>query len=155
MSLARPSYFVHLQLPLRRGWSSPFLTVAVLQNGIHWLQLSLQHRNSHKLIPNFWILSWASICKWLLDLLTGRPHSVSIGQSNLSTCTLNTNAPEDCVLKATLCSLCTSANKYSLIFKSAGDTVNNSNEPKYRKEIKNLVPWFQDTNLAPNMSKMK
>uniref|UniRef100_A0A9J8A6D7 Reverse transcriptase domain-containing protein n=1 Tax=Cyprinus carpio carpio TaxID=630221 RepID=A0A9J8A6D7_CYPCA len=39
-----------------------------------------------------------SLCNWLLDFLTGRPQAVRVGSNTSSTITLNTGAPQGCVL---------------------------------------------------------
>ncbi|KAK3548153.1 hypothetical protein QTP70_004854 [Hemibagrus guttatus] len=48
-----------------------------------------------------------SLCKWILDFLTGRPQSVWIGNSTSSTTTLNTGAPQGCMLSPLLFTLLT------------------------------------------------
>ncbi|KAI3373201.1 hypothetical protein L3Q82_006516 [Scortum barcoo] len=39
-----------------------------------------------------------SLCNWLLDFLTGRPQAVQVGRNTSSITTLNTGAPQGCVL---------------------------------------------------------
>ncbi|KAK3537683.1 hypothetical protein QTP70_017914 [Hemibagrus guttatus] len=48
-----------------------------------------------------------SLCNWILDFLTGRPQSVLIGNSTSSATTLNTGAPQGCVLSPLLFTLLT------------------------------------------------
>ncbi|KAK3575670.1 hypothetical protein QTP86_031626 [Hemibagrus guttatus] len=48
-----------------------------------------------------------SLCKWILDFLTGRPQSVQIGNSFSSTTTQSTGAPQGCVLSPLLFTLLT------------------------------------------------
>ncbi len=43
-----------------------------------------------------------SLCNWLLDFLTGRPQAVRVGSNTSSTITLNTGAPQGCVLSPLL-----------------------------------------------------
>ncbi|KAK3537182.1 hypothetical protein QTP70_002640 [Hemibagrus guttatus] len=46
-----------------------------------------------------------SLCNWILDFLTGRPQSVRIRNSTSSATTLNTGAPQGCVLSPLLFTL--------------------------------------------------
>ena len=48
-----------------------------------------------------------AICDWNLSFLTGRPQAVHIGNATSSTLTLNTGAPQGCVLSPLLYSLFT------------------------------------------------
>ncbi|KAK3526716.1 hypothetical protein QTP70_032064, partial [Hemibagrus guttatus] len=48
-----------------------------------------------------------SLCNWILDFLNGRPQSVQIGNSTSSTTTLNTGAPQGCLLSPLLFTLLT------------------------------------------------
>ncbi len=48
-----------------------------------------------------------SLCNWLLDFLTGRPQAVRVGINTSSTITLNTGAPQGCVLSPLLFTLLT------------------------------------------------
>ncbi len=48
-----------------------------------------------------------SLCNWLLDFLTGRPQAVRVGSNTSSTITLNTGAPQGCVLSPLLFTLLT------------------------------------------------
>ncbi len=47
-----------------------------------------------------------SLCNWILDFLTGRPQSVSVGHNTSSTTTLSTGAPRGCVCSARCSSRC-------------------------------------------------
>ncbi|KAK3517241.1 hypothetical protein QTP70_001428, partial [Hemibagrus guttatus] len=60
-----------------------------------------------------------SLCNWILDFLNGRPQSVRIGNSTSSTTTLNTGAPQGCVLSPLLFTLLT----HDHIIKFADDTI--------------------------------
>ncbi|KAK3534925.1 hypothetical protein QTP70_002009 [Hemibagrus guttatus] len=68
-----------------------------------------------------------SLCNWILDFLTGRPQSVRIRNSTSSTTTLNTGAPQGCVLSALLFTLmthdCAAMHSSNHIIKFADDTV--------------------------------
>ena len=46
-----------------------------------------------------------SLCNWILDLLTGRPQVVRVGNNTSTTLTLNTGAPQGFVLSPLLYSL--------------------------------------------------
>ncbi|KAK3559291.1 hypothetical protein QTP86_010733 [Hemibagrus guttatus] len=55
------------------------------------------------LIENLSLLDLnTSLCNWILDILTGRPQSVQIRNSTSNTTTLNTGAPQGCVLSPLL-----------------------------------------------------
>ncbi len=67
-----------------------------------------------------------SLCNWLLDFLTGRPQAVRVGSNTSSTITLNTGAPQGCVLSPLLFTLlihdCTPSHKSNLFIRFADDT---------------------------------
>ncbi|KAK3553519.1 hypothetical protein QTP70_004199 [Hemibagrus guttatus] len=67
-----------------------------------------------------------SLCNWILDFLTGRPQSVWIGNSTSSATTLNTGAPQGCVLSPLLFTLlthdCAAMHSSNHIIKFADDT---------------------------------
>lgn len=48
-----------------------------------------------------------TLCNWLLDFLTGRPQAVRVGKNTSSTITMNTGAPQGCVLSHLLFTLLT------------------------------------------------
>ena len=48
-----------------------------------------------------------ALCDWILRFLKGRPQAVRIGNATSSTLTLNTGAPQGCVLSPLLYSLFT------------------------------------------------
>jgi hypothetical protein len=39
-----------------------------------------------------------SLCNWILDFLMGRPQVVRVGNNTSATLTINTGAPQGCVL---------------------------------------------------------
>ncbi|KAK3510480.1 hypothetical protein QTP70_009162 [Hemibagrus guttatus] len=67
-----------------------------------------------------------SLCNWILDFLTGRPQSVRIGNSTSSATTMNTGAPQGCVLSPLLFTLlthdCAAMHSSNHIIKFANDT---------------------------------
>ncbi len=97
-----------------------------------------------------------SLCNWLLDFLTGRPQAVRVGSNTSSTITLNTGAPQGCVLSPLLFTLlthnCTPSNNSNLFIKFADDTtvvglISNRDETNYRSEVCRLAGWCSDNNL--------
>ncbi len=105
-----------------------------------------------------------SLCNWLLDFLTGRPQAVRIGSNTSSTITLNTGAPQGCVLSPLLFTLlthdCTPSHNSNLFIKFADDTtvvglISNRDETNYRSEVSRLAGWCSDNNLSLNVEKTK
>ncbi|KAK3514879.1 hypothetical protein QTP70_033815, partial [Hemibagrus guttatus] len=97
-----------------------------------------------------------SLCNWILDFLTGRPQSVRIGNSTSSDTTLNTGAPQGCVLSPLLFTLlthdCAAMHSSNHIIKFADDSKND--ESSYR-EVQRLTVWCKANNLSLNVEKMK
>ncbi len=105
-----------------------------------------------------------SLCNWLLDFLTGRPQAVRVGSNTSSTITLNTGAPQGCVLSPLLFTLlthdCTPSHNSNLFIKFADDTtvvglISNRDETNYRSEVSCLAGWCSDNNLSLNVEKKK
>ncbi|KAK3521675.1 hypothetical protein QTP70_015591 [Hemibagrus guttatus] len=105
-----------------------------------------------------------SLCNWILDFLTGRPQSVRIGNSTCSATTLNTGAPQGCVLSPLLFTLlthdCAAMHSSNHIIKFADDTtvvglISKNDESAYREEMQSLTAWCKDNNLSLNLEKMK
>ncbi len=105
-----------------------------------------------------------SLCNWLLDFLTGRPQAVWVGINTSSTITLNTGAPQGCVLSPLLFTLlthnCTPSHNSNLFIKFADDTtvvglISNRDETNYRSEVSRLAGWCRDNNLSLNVEKTK
>ncbi|KAI3372164.1 hypothetical protein L3Q82_007017 [Scortum barcoo] len=67
-----------------------------------------------------------ALCDWILNFLTGRPQAVRMGSTTSSTLTLNTGAPQGCVLSPLLYSLfthdCVTTHSSNTIIKFADDT---------------------------------
>uniref|UniRef100_A0A8C1N2R2 Reverse transcriptase domain-containing protein n=1 Tax=Cyprinus carpio TaxID=7962 RepID=A0A8C1N2R2_CYPCA len=104
-----------------------------------------------------------SLCNWLLDFLTERPQAVWVSSNTSSTITLNTWAPQGCVLSPLLFTLlthdCTPSHNSNL-FKFADDMtvvglISNRDETNYRSEVSCLAGWCSDNNLSLNVEKMK
>ncbi|KAK3527161.1 hypothetical protein QTP86_014579 [Hemibagrus guttatus] len=105
-----------------------------------------------------------SLCNWILDFLTGRPQSVRIGNSILSTTTLNTGASQGCVLSPLLFTLlthnCAAMHSSNHIIKCADDTtvvglISKNDESAYREKAQRLTDWCKANNLSLNVEKMK
>ncbi|KAK3522953.1 hypothetical protein QTP86_010318 [Hemibagrus guttatus] len=105
-----------------------------------------------------------SLCNWILDFLTGRPQSVRIGSSTSSTTTLNTGAPQGCVLSPLLFTLLThdytAMHSSNHIIKFVDDTtvvglISKNDESAYREEVQSLTAWCKDNNLSLNVEKTK
>ena len=105
-----------------------------------------------------------SICQWVLDFLLNRPQSVRIGKLTSGYLTLNTGAPQGCVLSPLLFTLftndCVSKNDSIKMIKFSDDTtleglISNDDETIYRKEVEDLVGWCNANNLELNVSKTK
>ncbi|KAI3375668.1 hypothetical protein L3Q82_003976 [Scortum barcoo] len=106
----------------------------------------------------------SALCDWILNFLTGRPQAVRMGSTTSSTLTLNTGAPQGCVLSPLLYSLfthdCVATHSSNTIVKFADDTtviglITSDNETAYREEVRALTSWCQDNNLHLNVSKTK
>uniref|UniRef100_A0A6I8QMV9 Reverse transcriptase domain-containing protein n=1 Tax=Xenopus tropicalis TaxID=8364 RepID=A0A6I8QMV9_XENTR len=105
-----------------------------------------------------------SLCQWIFDFLTGRPQAVRMGGQVSASLTLNTGAPQGCVLSPLLYSLytfdCVATTNSTSITKFADDTVvvgliSDNDETAYLEEVGNLVNWCQRNNLLLNVSKTK
>ncbi|KAI3367377.1 hypothetical protein L3Q82_026182 [Scortum barcoo] len=106
----------------------------------------------------------SALCDWILNFLTGRPQAVRMGSTTSSTLTLNTGAPQGCVLSPLLYSLfthdCVATHSSNTIVKFADDTtiiglITGNDETTYREEVRALTSWCQDNNLHLNVSKTK
>ncbi len=105
-----------------------------------------------------------SLCSWILDFLTGRSQVVRMGNNTSSPLTLNTGAPQGCVLSPLLYSLythdCTATHSSNVIVKFAGDTtviglITDNDETAYRAEVSTLTKWCQENHLSLNIDKTK
>uniref|UniRef100_A0A669BHJ9 Reverse transcriptase domain-containing protein n=1 Tax=Oreochromis niloticus TaxID=8128 RepID=A0A669BHJ9_ORENI len=106
----------------------------------------------------------SSLCSWILNFLSDRRQVVRLGSTTSSPITLNTGAPQGCVLSPLLYSLytydCTVTNNSNIIVKFADDTtvvglITNGDETAYREEVSALTHWCQDNHLTLNVAKTK
>uniref|UniRef100_A0A669C0V1 Ig-like domain-containing protein n=1 Tax=Oreochromis niloticus TaxID=8128 RepID=A0A669C0V1_ORENI len=106
----------------------------------------------------------SSLCSWILNFLSDRRQVVRLGSTTSSPITLNTGAPQGCVLSPLLYSLytydCTATNNSNIIVKFADDTtvvglITNGDETAYREEVSALTHWCQDNHLTLNVAKTK
>ncbi len=105
-----------------------------------------------------------SLCSWILDFLTGRSQVVRMGNKTSSPLTLNTDAPQGCVLSPLLYSLythdCAATHSSNVIVKFADDTtviglITDNDETAYRAEVSTLTKWYQENHLSLNIDKTK
>ncbi len=105
-----------------------------------------------------------SLCSWILDFLTGRSQVVKMGNNTSSPLTLNTCAPQGCVLSPLLYSLythdSTATHSSNVIVKFADDTtviglITDNDETAYREEVSTLTKWWQENHLSLNIDKTK
>ncbi len=103
-----------------------------------------------------------SLCSWILDFLTGRIQVVRMGNNTSSPLTLNTGAPQGCVLSPLLYSLythdCTATHSSNVLVKFADDTtviglITDNDEMAYRAEVSTLTKWCQKNHLSLNIDK--
>ncbi|KAI3368544.1 hypothetical protein L3Q82_025552 [Scortum barcoo] len=111
----------------------------------------------------------SALCDWILNFLTGRPQAVRMGSTTSSTLTLNTGAPQGCVLSPLLYSLFThdcvaTTHSSNTIIKFADDTtviglITGDDESGLQRggqrRSETLASWCQDNNLHLNVSKTK
>ena len=105
-----------------------------------------------------------SLYNWVLDFLTGRPQVVKVVNNISTSLTLNTGAPQGCVLSPLLCSLfthnCGAMHTSNSLIKFADDTtvvglITNNAETAYREEVRALGVWCQENNLSTQRQQNK
>ena len=97
---------------------------------------------------------------WILDILTGRPQVVRVGNNTSATLILNTGSPLGSILYCLFTYNCVAKHDSKTIIKFADDTtvvglIIGNNETACREEVKELSVWCQDNNLSLNVSKTK
>ncbi|XP_068098274.1 L-amino-acid oxidase-like [Hyperolius riggenbachi] len=99
---------------------------------------------------------------WIKDFLTNRMQQVKLGNCYSSVRTINTGAPQGCVLSPLLFSLytnnCTSSVDSVKVIKFADDTtiiglIGSNGEHEYRSEVERISNWCRDNNLVLNAAK--
>ncbi|KAL0185672.1 hypothetical protein M9458_017342, partial [Cirrhinus mrigala] len=115
----------------------------------------LQNKLSQLSVPT-------SICQWITSFLTDRQQLVRLGKLTSGTRTINTGAPQGCVLSPLLFSLytndCTSKDPSVKLLKFADDTtviglIRDGDESAYRQEVGQLSLWCSRNNLELNTLK--
>ena len=105
-----------------------------------------------------------SMCNWILDFLLDRSQVVRVGDLVSDMITLNTGAPQGCVLSPLLFTLftndCRSSEDSVIVVKFSDDTTvsglkSNNDESLYRHEVDLLVQWCEENNLLLNVTKTK
>ena len=93
-----------------------------------------------------------SLCIWILDFLTSRPHVVRVGNNTSATLILNTGAPQGCVLSPLLYSLfthdCTARHNSNTIITFADD---NSGRPDHRQQQDSLLGGQRPGCVVPGL----
>jgi hypothetical protein len=106
----------------------------------------------------------AQLQLWILDFLTNRRQYVRTGSEVSNQITVNTGAPQGCVLSAFLFIIYTNSlsmnNDQCKVYKYADDTavlglIHNEDETFYRDTIENVCSWCDRNYLVLNASKTK
>ncbi len=107
----------------------------------------------------------ALLCNWVLNFLIDRPEVVRIGGGLTSrTLTLNTGAPQGCVLSPLLYNIYTydcKASDSSTSIKEFADNmvvlglISKNNKQAYLNQVADLALWSQSNNLTLNVNKTK
>ena len=106
----------------------------------------------------------ANLQLWILDFLTNRKQRVRTKYETSEYITINTGAPQGCVLSAFLFTIYTNDmsmnNQDCKIIKYADDTaviglINNCDESKYRDTVQYIMNWCDRCKLDLNVNKTK
>jgi hypothetical protein len=85
------------------------------------------------------------LCSWILGFLIGRPQVVRVGNDTSTTLTLNTGAPQGCVLSPLLYSLfthnCVATHDSNILIKFADNTamlglITDGDGTAYKEEVR-------------------
>ena len=105
------------------------------------------------------------IVAWVLDFLTNRAQYVKVNHTHSDPLTLNTGAPQGCVLSPTLYTIYTneyrSNNANTRLIKFADDSViqglmsNSESENAYSDEVNRFTSWCKENYLLLNVRKTK
>ena len=105
-----------------------------------------------------------ALCHWILDFLRNRTQTVKVNNATSCPLTLNTGAPQGCVLSPLLFSIYTNdlrSHHHSVkMLKYADDTtiiglIRDEDESQYIKEVNWAVDWCRKNKLHLNASKTK
>ena len=105
-----------------------------------------------------------SLCNWILDILTGLPQVVRVGNNTSAMLIIYKRAPQRCVLSLLLYSSlthdCMARHDSITIITFADETtvvglITDNNETAYSEEVRDLSMWCQDNNLSLNVIKTK
>ncbi|KAK3545736.1 hypothetical protein QTP70_011332 [Hemibagrus guttatus] len=103
-----------------------------------------------------------TLCSWILDFLRNRPQNVRVRNHTSATITLNTGAPQGCILSLALFTLfthdCKLIHSSNTIVKFADNTtvvglISGNDETHYREKVQDLTEWCVD--LVLNTTKTK
>ena len=81
---------------------------------------------------------------WILDILTGRPQVVRVGNNTSATLILNTGSPQGSILYCLFTYNCVAKHDSTTIIKFAADTtvvglITDNDETDYREEVRDLA----------------
>lgn len=116
------------------------------QNAVHRLQVSVQHNCPHRLASKLRDLELnASLCNYVLDFLSNRPHVVRVGHHT---------SRQPSAAHPVHTQLCHYAQHQLSIVKLADDTVllgliSNNKKPDFLDETDHLSSWFEASNTWP------
>ena len=105
-----------------------------------------------------------ALCNLVLDIVTGCPQVVKVGNITSTILILNTGAQQGCVLIPLLYSLfthdCVAQHSSNSIIKFADDTtvvglITNDDETAYREEVRAQGVWCLENNLSLKVNKTK
>ena len=155
VALALHTALTHLDLKKNRCVRMLFVDYSSAFNTIVPAKLDLKLRNLG-LHP--------AMCSWILDFLSDRRQIVRMGNIKSHPLTLNTGAPQGCVLSPLLYSLythdCVATHSSTVVVKYADDTtvmglIDSDDETAYRDEVCTLTRWCDENNLSLNVAKTK